>query len=234
MTDSPLGGLTYSAATGWSYGTLIQYAATAAAPTYVEGTNNPFSGDLAGRVRMLATLAAGSAIIGSVSINQTTPGTTNGVVVNGLPTIVEKQPAITVTAGAYVTGNVVGGLLTLTSAVASAGGQAWVQSAIAAFKSGVVPALDIILFNDNPTASTFTDNAAIAINTADLGKVRGVIHVSDYTLGAAATMSIGQAQNQGEPIVLVGTSLYVVVVARASATLGSTSDLILTMTLARN
>ncbi len=232
MTDSMIGGPTYSNATGWSYGSLVMGAVTTLAPTYVAGTNNPLSLDEAGNLR--AALAAGAAIIGTVKIDQTTPGTTNGVVVNALPAIVEKQSTPTVTNGAYVTGNVVGGLLTLTSVVAAAGGQAIVQSVTAAFKSGVVPALDVFLFNDNPNNSTFTDNAAVATNVLDLGKVRGTIHVSDFSLAAAATNSVGQAQQQGIPVVLVGTSLYAVVVARSGFTATSTSDLIITFAIARN
>ncbi len=208
--------------------------ANASAPTHVEGKEHNLSQNLSGQLRVLAALGAGSAIIGTVTIDQTTPGTTNGVVINALPAIVEKQVTPTVTNGAYVTGNVVGGLLTLTSVVASAGGQAVVQSVTAAFKSGVVPALDVFLFNDNPNNSTFTDNAAIATDVLDLGKARGAIHVSDFSLAAAATNSVGQAQQQGVPIVLVGTSLYAVVVSRSSFTATSTSDLIITFTIARN
>lgn len=185
-------------------------------------------------VVVTTALPAGAALLGKVGIDQTTPGTTNGVAVLSFPAFIEKQSTPTVTNGAYAAATVVGGLLTLTNVVTTAGNQVLVQSAIASFKSGVMPAMDIFLFNDNPSASTFTDNAAIAINVADLGKVRGVVHVTDYSLGAAATMSVGQGQNQGEPIVLVGTTLYAVAVLRAAATLTSTSDLFLTLTMARN
>jgi len=66
--------------------------ATAANPSYTEGTTtNPLSVDLTGFLRVrddtLATLVAaavpaGTNIIGKVGIDQTTPGTTNGVQVN--------------------------------------------------------------------------------------------------------------------------------------------------------
>lgn len=58
--------------------------ATAAAPAYVEGTANPFSQTLTGLLRTTLTTAlpAGSAIIGNFRVDQTTPGTTNGVVIN--------------------------------------------------------------------------------------------------------------------------------------------------------
>lgn len=60
-------------------GSLFSAKANAAAPTYVEGTFNGLSQDLSGRLRVVWTNAipAGSAIIGKIGIDQTTPGTTN-------------------------------------------------------------------------------------------------------------------------------------------------------------
>lgn len=82
--------------------------ATTAAPSYTNNTSNPFSQDLSGHLRVTLAgaantvvvssgtfavqnttpLVAGSAIIGQVSINQTTPGTTNAVFATNLPTTV--------------------------------------------------------------------------------------------------------------------------------------------------
>lgn len=58
--------------------------ATTAAPSYSNNTDNPLSLDLAGNLRasILTAIPAGTAIIGKVGIDQTTPGTTNGVQVN--------------------------------------------------------------------------------------------------------------------------------------------------------
>lgn len=57
---------------GGGGGGSTSVTATAAAPTYVEGsTTNPLSVDLAGGLR----------VTGKVGIDQTTPGTTNGVVI---------------------------------------------------------------------------------------------------------------------------------------------------------
>lgn len=51
--------------------------ATAAAPSYTETYQVALSTDLAGNLRTTTVLGAGSAIIGKVGIDQTTPGTTN-------------------------------------------------------------------------------------------------------------------------------------------------------------
>lgn len=66
--------------------------ATTAAPSYVNATPNPLSQDLSGNLRTiipggvtvntLPALPSGSNIVGNVRIDQTTPGTTNGVQIN--------------------------------------------------------------------------------------------------------------------------------------------------------
>jgi len=61
--------------------------ATAAAPSYVEGQNEPFSLNLNGDLRTITKIASGQTVglvagvakIGQVAIDQTTPGTTNAV-----------------------------------------------------------------------------------------------------------------------------------------------------------
>lgn len=98
VTVTVPGALDVSCISGCVAGSGVsQGTATIVAPTYVNGTNNPLSLDLAGNLRVLvgnSSLAvtqsgawsvginAGSNIIGNVRIDQTTPGTTNGVVVN--------------------------------------------------------------------------------------------------------------------------------------------------------
>jgi len=56
------GGLTQGSATGGQLGTLVQAAATTAAPTYTTGTTNPLSMDLTGalRVNVVATVGGGA------------------------------------------------------------------------------------------------------------------------------------------------------------------------------
>jgi hypothetical protein len=82
--------------------------ATTAAPTYVDGTNNPFSLDLSGNLRtaISGSLPAGTNIIGRVGIDQTTPGTTNGVQVNAaLPAGTNTIGSLNPLAGTYTSRN---------------------------------------------------------------------------------------------------------------------------------
>jgi hypothetical protein len=87
--------------------------------------------------------------------------------------------------------------------------------------------VDVLLFDTDPTNSTFTDNSGIAVNTADL----------PYLIAAA---SLTERYDLGTPAALVGKNLgipckpqnnlnriYAVAVVRSAATLnlGSTSDI---------
>lgn len=56
---------------------VLPAVATTSAPSYTETYQVALSTDLSGNLRTTTTLGAGSAIIGKVGIDQTTPGTTN-------------------------------------------------------------------------------------------------------------------------------------------------------------
>lgn len=131
--------------------------------------------------------------------------------------------APTVTASAYAAGNCVGGLVTLANATATAGYSAVLRRVGVTFLALNQPSLDVILFNANPTGTTFTDKSAIAVVAADLTKICGIFNISDYTLAAAATMSAGQAV-VALPFVLAATTLYAAFVARTAFTPTGTAD----------
>lgn len=141
-------------------------------------------------------------------------------------TAAAAAPAVSTTA--YAAGNVVGGLLTFTGAARTAAGAGLIQAATVLSKSAQTAALDLLIFSDNPTATTFTDKAAVSIAATDMGKLVGVIHLTDWT--ALGNASIAQAVAAGLPFKLAtGTSLYGVLVTRAAMTLASTSDLTLSL-----
>lgn len=92
--------------------------ATAASPSYVEGTTtNPLSVDLTGFLRVrddtlaalvAAAIPAGTNIIGKVGIDQTTPGTTNGTQDASSSATGSAVPAKAMYQGAVSSGNLVG------------------------------------------------------------------------------------------------------------------------------
>lgn len=228
-------------------------------------------------------LVAGSAIIGNVRIDQTTPGTTNGVVVNssalpsGAATAANQATMIaamgspmqqtggtvglvageahvgevggnllpitndlTTSNATIATGQSIGGLQTLTSAVrvsgslGASGTSGLIQSVLVSFKDAVAgTSIDIYFFNANPTGSTCTNTSAFALADADRDKVIGVVHMTDFT--ASNTAVVGQSQNQAMPFgVASATSIYACVVARASFIITSTANASLITRILRN
>jgi hypothetical protein len=146
--------------------------------------------------------------------------------VGGFSNNIQLTPAVT--AVAYSTGYDVGGVLTFTNAGRATVGTGLVQAVTATFASGVVPSLDLVLFNANPTSSTLTNATTAAIATADLPKVIGVIHMTDTTLLGTSSPSLVQAQTQALPFAGTAGTIYGALIIRTAVTLGSTTDLTVT------
>src|SRR5689334_3298979 len=117
-------------------------------------------------------------------------------------------------------GSSLGGLITLQTPV----GGPW-QAITAAFSDGLTPALDVVLFSDNPLSSTITDGAAVSVASVDLGKVVGVVHIADCSSLGAATLC--QSEPQAVPAVPGGGVVYAAVITRTAVTPGA-NDMTLT------
>lgn len=147
----------------------------------------------------------------------------------------------TVTAGsAYASGNAVGGLMTLAGAARALGTYAGapatsglLQSVFVNSKSLQTTQMDLVLFNANPTTTTCTDKTAIAVSAADFDKVRGVVHITDWT--SLGTPSIGQALNLAMPYALINiTTMFACLVTRATPTFTAATDISVGFGLLRN
>jgi hypothetical protein len=142
----------------------------------------------------------------------------------------QSQVTPVVQAAAYAVGMSIGGLLMFNYIVPVAGGSAIIQGASATFVSGVVPNLDLVLFTHAPAGGTLTDHTAVAIAAADLAKIIGVLHLTDATLLGAAAPSVVQATAAVMPFDLrSGTVLYGVLITRTAVTLGSTTDVTISL-----
>lgn len=150
------------------------------------------------------------------------------------PGTVHLTAAPTVTAGAYSTGYVVGGLISLSGAARVNAGSGTIQSALVTVKTALTAPFDVLFFDTDPTNSTFTDNAALALNVADLPFLCGVAHCVDLVSGG--TPQILQASNIGIPFKLSAsaTTLYAVIVMRGAETLASTSAIGLSTVIYQN
>lgn len=140
----------------------------------------------------------------------------------------KAQGAPTIHNSAYSAGQGIGGLLTWAGLNSATGFGGLVQSVTVTFASGITPLLDLVVFDANPTGSTVGDQATFSVATADLGKVVGVVHLSDLTqLGTPAFL---QGQTAQVPVEAVtGGTVYGVLVMRSAATPGGTSDMIVTV-----
>lgn len=134
------------------------YTSTTVDAALPAGTNN--IGDV--DVLTLPALAAGSAIIGQVGIDQTTPGTTNGVVINsGTVTTVSTVTAVTSITNALPAGTNAIGKLAANSGVDI--GDVDVTSIAAGDNN--IGNVDIVT---NPTAATMATNQIAVTNAATL------------------------------------------------------------------
>lgn len=176
-------------------------------------------------------LMAGSVTIGNVSINQTTPGTTNGVVVNAFPQLTSQVSVTpTVTAGTYAANVVMGGVMTFTSPLpATAPFAGILESITLKFKASVqTVTFNVAIFSAAPSG-TFTNGVTAAIASGDSALLLGIYQLVQnnsslgthtiYTLDGIAKALNGSTAN-----------LFVVVVPSATtAALASTSDMIVSL-----
>jgi hypothetical protein len=166
-----------------------------------------------------------------VGIGQQVYGSTNGVFVGGTSQV-QVTPAVTA-ASAYVTGNVVGGLLTFANVVQATVLSGVLESVTLAIKSTQTATFKLYLFRSAPSA-TFTDKTSPAINAADASLLLDVITLSggDSGLGANATLYV--ADNIGKSLVLAGTALYGVLVVTGTPTFTTTTDVVVTASILKD
>ena len=146
---------------------------------------------------------------------------TQRVVVRTLTPAVEATPD-------YSSDDVMGGLQTIVDAVRNGVQTATLMSFTMSCKADITPAYRVILFKANPSATTFTENSALSLNSADYDKVLAHFDVTSFDDADLGTPHIMTKANLNIPFQLAsGTSLYAVLLARGTLNLGSTSDLTL-------
>jgi hypothetical protein len=139
--------------------------------------------------------------------------------------------AVPVTAaGTYATADVVGTLMTISNAARFSGGSGVIENIVVNDKANVISNLDLVLFRANPTASTFTDNAAYTVNVADWDKIVAAANINS-SFAAAGNLSLQNRPSPGISFVASTTDLYGVFVCRTSFVLASATDLMLALTI---
>lgn len=156
------------------------------------------------------------------------PGTNMlGAVATQASARVAVTPAVT--AAAYTSGKVMGGVMTFPNLLAPTTFQGLLESIELKFKaSAQTSGFYVAIFSASPTG-TFTDNAAPAINAADTASLLGVYHLTGG-LSVLGTHTIFNMDGIAKDIVGASSTLYAVVVTdAASAALASTSDMTLAL-----
>lgn len=148
------------------------------------------------------------------------------------PSVVPIQQTPAISNGAiYAAKDAIGALLTFANAARVSGGSITVQSVQIADKGQQMAAVDLVLFDRTFTAPT--DNAIFAPTDAEVLTCRGVIsfYASDY-----ADFSTNSVANKivGLDMVLNGTDLFGVLVARGTPTYTSTADIVVTVTVSQD
>lgn len=134
---------------------------------------------------------------------------------------------LTITAGAYTLGYCVGGKQTLASFARVSGGSGMNIGVVVTDLAKQDAALGIIFFSSDPSATTFTDNAALDIADADLPKVIGTVRVlasdyqdlSDNSVATVFNKLLGYELASGQTIYFT-----VVMNATSGATYAGTTD----------
>jgi hypothetical protein len=140
---------------------------------------------------------------------------------------IQNTPTIS-TSPAYTSGDVLGGLQTLTDAARESGGSGIVQSITVLDKTQAQrAAMDILFFDQSVTVAS--DNNAVAMSDGDMANCIGVVSIGPYNQAWPGTPlnSHSTLINVGLPFICNGTAnLYAVAVVRATPTYVSTTDLI--------
>lgn len=139
----------------------------------------------------------------------------------------------TVTSGAYSAGDIVGGLLTFPLGRDAQDEVVLITGVEVALKSAVSPSLTLVLLSEDPASTTKTDNAAYSLNTGDVFKVIKALPLN--TLGAVLTdhgtpntISIDNLNVVAKPAA-GSKNIYGLLVDNTGVTLGSTSDVQVTL-----
>lgn len=146
----------------------------------------------------------------------------------------------TVDTSAYASGDLVGTKLTWTNALKPITGTGYVVSVNMIDQSAQAVDFDIVIFREDPTSTTFTDNAAFDIADADTSKVIAVVPLAsasrfafnDNSVHFSGSLAIpvwGTNSNGG-----ISGTLYGAIIARGAATFAASTDVKVTLGMSRD
>ncbi len=132
----------------------------------------------------------------------------------------------------YASGDVIGGLMTFSNAVGYQSTTGIVTSATVSDKNSTASDLELWVFSSNPSASTFTDQAAFTIADADITKVISVISLGSTSRFDAASNGVKYLGSISCPVSTTSKTLYAVLVSRGTPTFATSSDVTVKLAIA--
>ena len=144
--------------------------------------------------------------------------------------LLDSTPTISLTL--YATGDNIGGLISLDEAVKHPGHGGSIRSISLIDKLAIDAAIDVLLFDKNPSNSTFTDNAAAVVADADVVNLVAVFPLTTYV--TLAGNSVASLNTLDVPFIVFGAqTLFAAMIIRAGATYTTTDALQLRMLIDR-
>ena len=141
----------------------------------------------------------------------------------------------TVDTDAYTAGDIVGGIQTITSAAAISGGSGVITGLTLIDMSMQNVEYDIIVFQQNPSNGTYTDDLAIDVHDTDADFIIGTFTVSPGHYVSFTDNSVATLNNINLPFTTVGTAnLFAIAVTRGTPTYAAATDVQLRFKIAQD
>lgn len=144
-------------------------------------------------------------------------------------TTISQTPTVSTTP-AYTAGDAVGGKLTFANATRVSAYSGRVKSVIVTDQNKQNSVIDLVLFNADPSGTTFTDNAILDIADADMVKIIARVPLVDWVnLNDNAFCAVNNLSLDFN--LASGSALYGCLVTRGTPTFAATSDIIVTLVI---
>lgn len=135
----------------------------------------------------------------------------------------------TIQAAAYAAGDVIGGKMTFTNLLSPDVPTGELRKVYIYDKAKQGVSLTLVLFSADPSATTFTENAALTLNAADLEKVIAVVPLTTHLALAANGVTYADEIAKSIKVAQSVRTIYGCLLAVGTPTYTSTSDLTVTL-----
>lgn len=138
----------------------------------------------------------------------------------------------TIDTAIYASGDLLGTKMTFAGAAKEGVGSGTIHTVVLSDLDKESANVDLIIFNANPSATTFTNNAALDIDDADLSKIACIISITTHATFSDNGISYANGTNCVFEIADAATpTLYAALVVRATPTYTTAADLTLRLSI---